>query len=325
MSRVRKGIIAVAVVAVVLLIVGTERAWFAAEPAWRGKTVTEWLDRLVLYECRTNAVGISTIPRSPQRLARDPALAAILKMGSKATPILLQRLEERAQWDRAAGAVPRTKLWIRWGWDRLRHIVASPPAPAGWSEFQLARKNAAAFSLLALGTNANAGFGRLMEAYAAAPKHQSVSRTSIPGPPVGVYPSLVTRLAKQALPGREEEMIGDIMKGLQHTNAWCRVVAAECVWVFPEHLDRTKGLLLGLLQDEDELVREAALGQLLLIVQRPTLYEAVPPTEVAVAARAMIDDAASSERLKGLAETVLGLATEARGTNRATTAAQQKD
>jgi hypothetical protein len=50
MSRVKKVIIIVAAVAVALLFVGVERAWFAAEPVWRGKTVTEWLDHLVLYE-----------------------------------------------------------------------------------------------------------------------------------------------------------------------------------------------------------------------------------------------------------------------------------
>jgi hypothetical protein len=161
-----------------------------------------------------------------------------------------------------------------------------------------------------------------MEVYADAPKHQSVSGTSIPGPPVGVYPSLVTRLARQTLPERDEEMIRDVVGGLKHTNAWCRIVAAECVWVFPEHLSRTKSPLLRLLQDENELVREAALGKLLLIVSQPKLHEVVSPAEVAAAASAVIDDVAASERLRALAETVLRLAADTGATNRPVNLAQ---
>lgn len=122
----------------------------------------------------------------------------------------------------------------------------------------------------------------------------------------------MTQLARQALPERDEEMIGDIIKGLEHTNAWCRVVAAQCVGVFAEHLERIKKPLLSLIHDKEPLAREAALGQLLLIVQQPPLYEAVTPEEVAAAASAVIDDPGASERLKVLAETVLRLAPGAR-------------
>ncbi|MGO8927652.1 MAG: hypothetical protein ACLQU3_12265 [Limisphaerales bacterium] len=320
MRRVKKASIIVAAVAVALLFVGVERAWFAAEPAWRGKTVTEWLDHLELYRTTNGDVWINL--RSPEDLARDPALAAILKIGAKATPILVKRLQERADWDPADGLVRRTRLWMGWGWARLHHIAASPPAPEGWSRFQRARKDAAAFGLLALGKDANAGFACLMEAYAAAPKSQSVLGTQIPGPPVGTIPSLVTRLARQTLPERDEEMIRDVVRGLQHTNACCREVAAECVWEFPEHLSRTKSLLFRLVQDENEIVREAALGQLLLIVQRRELHEIVPPAEVAAAATAVLDDPRASGRLKGLAETVLRLAADARAKDRPLSLAQ---
>jgi len=169
MSRVKKASIIVAAVAVALLFMGIERAWFAAEPAWRGKTVTEWLDHLVLYEDRTTNGVLWVNPRSPEHLARDPALAAILKIGAKATPILVKRLQERADWHPAEGLPRRARLWMEWGWARLHHIAASPPAPEGWSRRQRARKDAAAFGLLALGKDANAGFGCLMEAYAGAP------------------------------------------------------------------------------------------------------------------------------------------------------------
>src|ERR1039458_5711476 len=174
MSRVKKASIIVAAVAVALLFVGIERAWFAAEPAWRGKTVTEWLDHFVLYEDRTTNGDVWTILRSPQDPALYPALAATLKIGAKATPILVKRLQERADWDPADGLPRRARLWMEWGWARLHHIASSPPAPEGWSRFQRARQDGGAFGLLALGKDANAGFGCLMEAYAGAPKHQSV-------------------------------------------------------------------------------------------------------------------------------------------------------
>ena len=73
MSRKVKASIVFAVLAVVLFFIGTQRAWFATEPAWRGKTVTEWLDRLVLYDFQTDATGTAMVPRSPERIATDPA------------------------------------------------------------------------------------------------------------------------------------------------------------------------------------------------------------------------------------------------------------
>jgi len=320
MSRLARAIILLAVFAVVLLFVGSQRAWFAAEPAWRGKTVTEWLDRLVLYDFQTDATGTAMVPRSPERIATDPALEALLRIGPKATPILAKRLMERAQWDPNES---RAKLWGRWLWGRVRHATpASIPAPDKWSEFQRRRKNAAAFTLLALGTNAHAGFGSFMEAYATAPKHESVSGTRIPGPPVGVYPHLVAQLATEVFPERKGEIFAEILKGLQHTNAWCREVAIECVSAFPEQLPRWKRLLLQLSKDEDESVRLAALGELLMIVQQPELHDAMTPAEIELEAKAVTEDAAASSRVKELAEVVLKLAMKATTTNRPVETAQ---
>src|SRR5260221_11624623 len=107
MSRLARAGLVLAIFAAVLMIIGWQRAWFATEPASRGKTVSEWLDLLVLYDYQTNAAGAAEVPRSPQRIANDPALQALLRIGAKATPILIKRLTDRAEWDPSQNPVPR--------------------------------------------------------------------------------------------------------------------------------------------------------------------------------------------------------------------------
>lgn len=149
----------------------------------------------------------------------------------------------------------------------------------------------------------------MMEAYATAPKHESAWGTQIPGPPVGVYPLLVTGLAKRAFPERQEEIVEGLSQGLGHTNAWCRVVALDCMLEFPEQLGRWKKLLLQLPNDKDETVQEAALGNLLMIVQQQKFYAVMPPT--AQIASKVTAKATGSTRIKDLARSVHKLAAQA--------------
>lgn len=311
MSRFRKSCVAATVLAGVLLLIAVERGWFAAEPTSRGKTVTEWLDRLVLYEYQTSPQGVEMVVRSPEDVARDPAVEALVRIGPRATPILVERLQERGQWDPKEGSSHRVKLWARWVWNRIRRGgQAQAPTPDRWSTFQRQRKNAAAYALLVLGTNANAGFARFMEAYAEAPKHESISGTPIPGPPVGVYPSTVVKMARATHLERRDEFVSEIHKGLQHTNAWCRIVAVQCVTAFPGKLGIWKDDVLKLTTDPDDRVQEAALLQLLQIVQQDKLLAILPASEIGRAATAVADYPANSERLRGLARTVSDLAIE---------------
>jgi hypothetical protein len=312
MSRVKKAsVVVIAVAAVALFFVGVERAWFAAEPTSGGKTVTEWLDRLALYEYRTTARGVARVPRSPEHVARDPAVEALVSIGPKATPILVARLQERAQWDRSEGRLHPVKMWGQWLWNRFRRAdMGRPPAPDRWSDFQRKRKNAAAYGLLVLGTNANAGFGRFLEAFAEASKHESVSGTQVPGPPAGIYPGDVTEMARKTHPQRRDELVSEIHNGLHHTNAWGRILAVQCISAFPEELARWKDDLLGLTTDQDDQVQEAALLQLLTLAQQDDLLAILPASEIGRAATAVAENPARSERLRGLAQTVSDLANE---------------
>src|SRR6266567_1616170 len=273
MTHSKKMIIAVVIAAAILLLIGLRGGWFATEPAYGRKTVTAWLDSLLLSERRPDSAGnVQVVLRSPEGVANDPALHALLKIGSNAVPILVQRIYDRAEWPREVGPIERMRMWGQWTLNRLRGRGPNQrPSPRNFSEFQRARKNAAGFALLALGTNANGGFTRYMEAYAAAPKHESIYGTKIAGPPVGSFSSDIVCIAKSALPQRRDEIFEEILKGLHHTNAWCRTVAIECVVEFPEEIAKWKNRLAELTQDEEPLVQEAALGGLILIVQKDEL------------------------------------------------------
>ncbi len=306
MNRPAKVTVILVFLAAVLVFVGWRQAWFSGEPAWRGRTVTEWLDRLALCEDRANAAGTQKMLRDPEKVARDPALEALRHFGPRATPLLVKRLQEPAQWDPAQNRISRARLWARWLWSGIRHAsLAEPPWPAAWSEFQQNRKNAAGFALLALGTNAHAGFPCFMEAYAYAPKHQSVSGKSFEGPPVGAFPSLIARVANQSLPERRTEIAEGITQGLQHTNPWCRIVALKCVDGFSDQLGRWKSQILQLTADSDPLVQETALGILIDFVQQERTWAVMPPDQVATAAKNVINNPATSPRVKAVAKALL--------------------
>lgn len=146
-----------------------------------------------------------------------------------------------------------------------------------------------------------------MEAYAAAPKHQSVYGTRVSGPPVGPTSSFMARGAAAAFPERRAELLAEIMRGLEHTNAWCRIVALECARSFPQELLERKNLLINLTQDSDAVAQEVALGALVLNVQQPVFDRLMSPAEVEQVARAVMDDPRNSERVRELAKVVLKL------------------
>lgn len=308
MNRSRRAFGVVTIITIVLAFIAWQLRWFSGEPTYRGRTVTEWLDRLTLYEHRKTADGGEVHLRPGGAVARDPALHALLTIGPKGVPTLLKRLADRAEWPSDISASKRCRMWIKWKWNAVRGRRGDWPAFYEWSEPQKARKNAAAFVLLALGTNGGAGFTTYMEAYAAAPKFQSVYATGVAGPPVGSSSSMVTRSVINAFPDRRDEIRTAIFRGLEHTNAWCRIVAVECAREFLKEFLQHKDLVLKLIRDEDPVVQGATLGALMLAVQQPSFDSLMPPGETRAAAQAVADDPGNTERVRQMAETVVKLA-----------------
>ena len=230
-----------ALVATMLLGIVWCFIWCHREPSYGGKTVTEWLDSLVLYTYEQRSDGVvARILRSAQDVVADPAFHALSAIGPRAAPVLEQRISEPAGFP---PEMPRTERWstrLRWKWYRLRGPTrATRPGSESWPPTQAARKTAAAFMLLALGTNGHGGFPRLMETYAAAPRFTSVYGGKITGAPVGFMPGEAVRLACAARPQLRDEFVSGVMAGLQHTNPLCQSMAVDCARVFPELRHRT--------------------------------------------------------------------------------------
>jgi len=84
--------------AVMLLGVSWWFGWFDREPSYGGKTATEWLDRLVLYGDEQGSNGdVFTIYRAPSAITEDPAFQALRGIGSRAVPVLMERISEPAE------------------------------------------------------------------------------------------------------------------------------------------------------------------------------------------------------------------------------------
>ena len=295
-----------AILAGILILVAWQRGWFSGEATYRGRSTTEWLDKLVLYEYRSQPEATWIDPRPPAAIAADPAYQALLKIGSKAVPVYRETLSDRAEWSPEVTTFKRWNMWMQWKWRQQ----PNRPAPLQWSEAQKARKTAAAFALIGLGTNAGGGFSRYMQVYASAPKHENVYGTGVAGPPIGVISSFVVRIVVSVMPERRQEIAGEIMAALRHSNASYRVVATECAGVFKEELLRShKQTLVKLTRDEDPFVQQSALGHLMMIVQDKALVELMPATEIAQIAKAVLDDPKTSERSRDKAGLVLTLAT----------------
>src|SRR5262249_10654403 len=126
--------------------------------------------------------------------------------------------------------------------------------------------------------------------------------TQIPGSPIGVTSSHVARLGKSLLPHRHEEILGDILQGMKHTNAWCRTVAVEVSWEFPEDFSRFKDSLLELTRDENPIVQETAFGRLNSLYHRSESTGVLSSLDLERAADAVLHDPKTTERVRGMAE-----------------------
>src|SRR5262245_38158038 len=104
------------------------------EPSYAGRTVTQWLDRLVLYDYREESSSVSTIYRAPEVITNDVAFRALLQIGVRGVPILVQRIQDRAEWAPTVPPFKRLRQSVEWRWNRLfRRIGISRPGPQGWS------------------------------------------------------------------------------------------------------------------------------------------------------------------------------------------------
>jgi hypothetical protein len=118
---------------------------------------------MVLFHYERDSAGTREVHRSANAIASDPAFQVLLAMGDKAVPTLIERMTEPAE---LPSELTRSERWnteLRWRWYRLKGGKGPGRPPSGhWPSSQTMRKTAAAFTLLALGTNAQGGFSPLM-------------------------------------------------------------------------------------------------------------------------------------------------------------------
>ncbi|MDB6036159.1 MAG: hypothetical protein JWM16_6497 [Verrucomicrobiales bacterium] len=285
----RKRVIVSASVLVALTLVAFLIFTLGREPSYDGKTVTEWLDSFSIHTLVKQGddgggrVQEIEVLRSQNAIEHDPAFIALTAIGARAISTMIARIREPAELPLEMTRTERWKLWLRWQWSRLSGS-RQPTRRGGWPGYQVNRKTAAGFMLLALGTNGQGGFQKFMEAYASAPQFTSAYGGRVSGMPVGVAPSSVTGAACSVLPHRRAEIMETAMSFLNHTNPICRQSAVESLWAFPKEALKRKEVLLKLTQDKDESVQQAALGTLMLFVQEPALHELLSPAEVREAA-----------------------------------------
>lgn len=66
-----------------------------AEPSYGGKTMTQWLDQLPIIGWESESFSVL----APSDITNNPAYGALMKIGPRAVPVLVERLEDR--WERA--------------------------------------------------------------------------------------------------------------------------------------------------------------------------------------------------------------------------------
>lgn len=235
--------------------------WFRSEPVYHGKTVTEWVDKIALFDAERKGQNDYSLRFSPETVENDPALRVLIKLGSKATPILEKRLTEVS----------------RQG-----------------SHFEMARRMSAAFVLLTLGTNANAGVSSVLSAVAAAPSDDIGNQVAAGD----AYSAC--EAANYGLPFQHAEIVAGIMEGLTNANASCRMTAANLTRTFRDELPLWKNDLLKLTKDDDEGVRSTALWALVTTDPKDS--------EIMHLAEETLKDQTNPARLRALAASGLGLA-----------------
>lgn len=274
-----------------IFFVGWRLGWFADEPAYNGKTVTQWLDTIVLLDRQTNAQGVSLIPRTPAQLTNQPGYHALLSIGARAVPVLMQRVMDLPEQEEKLSLLARWKQYAGEKFQQIRTGRKPPGKPSPtYPRAQRDRKDAAGFVLVALGTNAQGGFTRFLEAYATAPKPR------VAGPLLGVYPSDVARAGGGVSPERRDELLAAITAGMQHTNGEYRRVAANAASAFPEEAEKWKPLFVRLTKDTDQYAPQAALS---------ALFYMMPDDELMRTVEDITQDEQRSERVRELARAVL--------------------
>jgi hypothetical protein len=232
--------VGLALLAIVVLVVAVWRiAWHDREPRHQGRTVTAWLDSLVLSTNETRRNGdVITVYRAPNEIVADPAFQALQTIGARGVRVLMKRIAEPAGYPPEMSRSERWSTRWRWTWYRWRGPTkATRPVSGSWPQTQTARKTAAALMLVALGTNSQGGYARLMETCAAAPRFTSVDGAKLAGAPLGFAPSSAVKLASSTCPQLRDEIVAGVMQGLQHTNPMCQSMAVDCARVFPELRD----------------------------------------------------------------------------------------
>jgi beta-lactamase regulating signal transducer with metallopeptidase domain len=216
---------------------------FTDEPVYHFKSVTQWLDSMALFdEVRNmdeNGNHSYRLPQSPEVVTNDPALRALLAMGSKAVPTLEKRLNE-APLPPARDPLSSLESWAAWKWRHLLGDNVGPPAaqPLYFGNFQHARMAAAGLAMLALGTNNHAGALRLIEI--AADKRSKGQQYFTTREPFAI--------AKAGLPERRQEIIDGIVAGLNSTNAQIQFMACAATGSFYSNLPAWKNKLMELAQ-----------------------------------------------------------------------------
>ena len=239
------------------------QGWFAKEPVYHGRTVTGWLDAMTVYnEVRDrDESDQNASSKNPTRemVAADPALPALLAMGSQTVPALRSHLIEPPtppSWPQ------RLRRWSGDTWGQLQDPkYAPPPVTLGHSSRDQARSLSAGLALLALGTNRNGGLPVLMEEFARANGSTNLALRSFMA-----QGAIDTALI--GFPELRTEMRDTIDRGLTHTNPLYRQFAARNALVrrFPEDFPRWHPVLIHLVasDQEDPQVRDGAMVALLV-------------------------------------------------------------
>lgn len=237
-----------------LLLVSHFMGWFSLEPTYQRRSVTEWLDRMALFEefRRADETGQRTFAMdwSPGVVTNDSSLKALLSIGPKAVPALVEQAGPEPSW--WAADMPWSDR-VRMLWTELQSgSIGSPNLPQQWSSHVRARAQAAYLTLLAMGTNCGAGMQVALETYAESPYTTmgAVNRSFAFFDAVGV--------AALGLPDRKMEIASGIEAGLHHTNSVVRYASVNVVARFWNEQPNWNSLLLPLLEDSDESVAASA-------------------------------------------------------------------
>lgn len=180
---------------------------FADEPVYHGKTVTEWLDGMALFDEVRTADVEGPRPRSPSTLQvvpADPSLTALLAIGSKAVPTLERTLQQEPADESGAEKLSLTGLLEKYVWKTV------DPGDDSRLKALLARQSAAALAMIAIGTNQGAG------ALAAL---RNCTRSDV----MALYHAFA--IASRGLPQRHAELVAGVLVGFHDPSPMCQRAA----------------------------------------------------------------------------------------------------